>query len=293
MRPVTERALRDLHDRRAARPATAANVTRNARARPARHTRWAPARAALWNALEGVLEREATVVIAGAGNGDDLPLREITEHAGHVTLVDVDPVALEQARRSVPRHLRMRITLETHDVTLGRADAITAGRITGPGPLIHPLPGAPFDLAVGDLLYSQLLYPGLVDAGLPADRIAALTRRHSPGLTRLVVWRLHASAPRVLHVHDPLGWWAGHEQPVDLDEILTADTDAALQLIARGHGPTASDPRATLGDAVVLRTSLWRWPFAEGVDYLACATLALTTEGGPGPPSASDLLRAT
>ncbi len=109
--------------------------------------------------------------------------------------------------------------------------------------------------------------------------------RHAPALTRAVVARLHASAPRVVHVHDPIAWWDGHEQPVALEEILAVaghdGPEAALALAARGVGPRESDPRAALADLGLspAATALWRWPFAPGVDYLACATLAAPGTG--------------
>ena len=144
-----------------------------------------------------------------------------------------------------------------------------------------PVPGAPYDLVIGDLLYSQLLYPALVDLGVPAARTSAYLVRYAPRLTRSVVARLHVSAPGglVLHVHDPIAWWPGHPQPVTLEQILTAaerDPVAALALAAQGQGPRDSDPRAALSSfAIPVRaTAMWRWPFAAGVDYLACATLA-------------------
>jgi 16S rRNA G966 N2-methylase RsmD len=147
-------------------------------------------------------------------------------------------------------------------------------------PPSDPLPGAPYDLVFGDLLYSQLLYPALLDLGVDADHRAATIAAHAPTLTRAVVARLHASAPRVVHLHDPLAWWDGHEQPVALDEILALAAsdgpDAALSLAAQGLGPRESDPRAALVDLglVPTATALWRWPFSDGVDYLVCATLA-------------------
>jgi hypothetical protein len=49
-----------------------------------------------------------------------------------------------------------------------------------------------------------------------------------------------------------------------------------LSEIARGLGPVESDPRAALRSFGIAprATAFWRWPFSEGVDYLACATLA-------------------
>jgi hypothetical protein len=145
-----------------------------------------------------------------------------------------------------------------------------------------PLPGAPYDLVIGDLLYSQLLYPALLDLGVDTEHRAAILARHAPALTRAVAARFHASAPRVVHLHDPLAWWDGHEQPVALEEILALTAvdgpDAALSLTARGLGPHESDPRAALADLGFspAATALWRWPFSAGVDYLVCATLART-----------------
>jgi len=150
-----------------------------------------------------------------------------------------------------------------------------------------PLPGAPYDLVIGDLLYSQLLYPALVDLGVGEARRRAVLGRCGPALTRAVVSRLHASAPhgRVAHLHDPLGWWPGHSQPVGLDQILAVaerDCEAALRLTARGKGPREWDPRRALAAlAIPLRqVALWRWPFAADVDYLVSATLAETPGAG-------------
>jgi hypothetical protein len=233
--------------------------------------------------VEPLLRDGARVAVLGAGNADDLPLRRIGGRAGSVTLIDLDAVAARSARRRLPWRLRRRIEVVEHDVTGGAGNRIVLaaarGEAAGEGSAPEgPLPGAPYDLAIGDLLYSQLLYPALVDLGVEEERRAATLRTYAPALTRATVARLHASAPIVVHVHDPLAWWQGHEQPVDLDEILRRaeadDVDAALELVARGIGPTESDPRATLRSLGIAptATALWRWPFAEGVDYLACAT---------------------
>jgi hypothetical protein len=254
------------------------------------------------------------VAIVGAGNGDDLPLRRITRRAETVTLIDLDPLAARRARQRLGRSERAKVDVIGHDVTEGAADAIVRAALTAgdsteaaalgvdwtagdiaPGaadpvglPRVaadsgsedRPLPGAPYDVVVGDLFYSQLVYPALVDLGVDPDRRAAALMRHAPPLTRAVVGRLHASAPRVVHVHDPIAWWDGHDQPVALEENLAAANgpgpEAALALAARGVGPHESDPRRALVDLGLspTATALWRWPFAPGVDYLACATVA-------------------
>lgn len=267
------------------RPSAEANSARNASAEVGRRRRWAPARDALWGFVEPHLEEGARVAVLGAGNADDLPLRRIAARARSVTLIDLDPVAARAGRRRLPWRLRRRVEVVDHDVTGGAADRIVlaaargvaAGGVSAPE---RPLPGAPYDLAIGDLLYSQLLYPALVDLGVGEDIRSATLRAHAARLTRTTVARLHASAPTVVHVHDPLAWWEGHEQPVGLDPILRlaerGDVDGALAIVARGIGPTESDPRAALRslDIAPGATALWRWPFMEGVDYLACATLA-------------------
>jgi hypothetical protein len=261
-----------------------------------RRRRWAPARDALWGFAGPLIEDGARVAIVGAGNGDDLPLRRIARRAASVALIDLDPLAARRARQRLGRAERAKVDVIGHDVTEGAADAIViaASDADTGGPSetadgLHlgdeqdegstPLPGAPYDLVVGDLFYSQLLYPALVDLGIDPDRRTETLVRQAPPLTRAVVTRLHASAPRVVHVHDPIAWWDGHSQPVDLEEILAAAApgpEAALDLTARGVGPRESDPRPALVDLglTISATALWHWPFAPGVDYLACATIA-------------------
>ncbi len=285
-------------------PSRVANASRNAQAGVGRHRRWEPARDSLWDFLTAHLDEGASVAVVGAGNCDDLPLARIAERAGEVTLIDLDPIASKSARRRLWRMEGRKVGVIGHDVTEGAADAIVhaaldgdrntdgkpagrsgdAGRPTDrsheSGEEVRPLPGAPYDLVIGDLFYSQLLFPALLDLEVDPAVRDELLAEHAPSLTRDVVARLHASAPRVLHVHDPIAWWDGHEQPVTLEEILAAQEsdgpDAALALVAKGNGPHESDPRAALIDLGLTptATTLWHWPFTEGLDYLACATLA-------------------
>jgi hypothetical protein len=279
----TERADAELGRLLRKAPARVANASRNANAGRERRRRWEPARDALWDFVAPRLEEGARVAVVGAGNGDDLPLRRIAERAGAAALIDIDPRAAEGARRRLRRAERRKVEAIGHDVTAGAADAIVLGAGSREAAMEEPLPGAPYDLVIGDLFYSQLLYPALRDLGVDAETIDKTIAAEGPGLTRAVVARLHASAPLVVHVHDPLAWWDGHEQPLSLEEILdrsaSAGPEAALELTARGSGPYETDPRAALAalGLAPAATALWRWPFAEGVDYLACATLAEAT----------------
>jgi hypothetical protein len=288
-RPALSRAQRALAGHRLYAPATLANTARNARADVARHARWAPARDALWRLIDPHLENRARIAIVGAGNGDTVPLARIADRSRELALIDLDRHAIRAARRRQSRHLRHRITVTEHDITNGAADAIATAAANVEVPVLPvlleaPLPGAPYDLVIGDLLYSQLLYPALVDLNVPTARTTAFLDRYAPILTRAVVARLHVSAPyrRVLHIHDPIAWWPGHPQPITLKQILTTaerDPQDALMVAAQGTGPHHSDPRKALhAFAIPIRnTAVWRWPFAPHVEYLACATLT-------GPP---------
>ena len=284
--PRLARARRTLDRDRLRAPATTANIARNARGGSDRRARWEPARDALWQLLEPHLAGKPSIAVVGAGNADDLPLARIAERAREVVLIDLDMPAGRAALRRLRRPLRRRIKVVEHDITVGACDQIAAA--AGYGRLPHapfipetPLPGAPYDLVVGDLFYSQLLYPALLDLAVPDARRQAFQARYGAMLVRGAVARLHVSAPygRVVHIHDPLAWLPGRPQPVALPEILNAarhDVDAALRLAACGHGPVESDPRRALQSfhIPIRTTALWRWPFAAGADYLACATLA-------------------
>jgi hypothetical protein len=286
LRPSSEPRRRGAGDG----PATVANVRRNANAGPDRHARWSEARDALWAVLDDLIAPDAVVAIVGAGNCDDVPLARIAERAARVDLLDVDATAATAAIRRQPDALRPRLRALVVDATGGIADRIVAAVVAGriePVPVQDwkPLGEPPYDVVVGDLLYSQLLYPGLLDAGVPDERIGISLRTYGDATTGLVVSRLHASAPAgvVVHVNDPVAWWQDHEQPFTLAALLARaelGADDALRLVATGNRPTGCDPRdalAALG-ITVLETAFWRWPFTAGVDYAVCATVARTPE---------------
>jgi len=132
-----------------------------------------------------------------------------------------------------------------------------------------------YDVIIADLLYTQLLFPALLDAGLPGPVVGAALNERGTQLTRLAVQRLHASAPQgtVVHLHDLLAWWPGHSQPYTLDALVALagrDQAAALRLVDGGRAPRGADPRPALRalGAEIVQTALWRWPFSPDVDYL-------------------------
>jgi SAM-dependent methyltransferase len=259
--------------------ARAANAANNARGDGARRRRWKPARAAAWALLDGVVARGARVAVAGAGNGDDLPLRRLAWRAGRLDLIDLDARALAGARR---RAVRARALEE--DLTGGAADAVLAGAVDAVPVSPTPVGDGPYDVVVCDLVLTQLLYPALKSAGtLTGAQIDAVLLRDGQRLTDGVIARLHAAAPggTVVILHDLLGWWDGHRQPFTLDELLAhaQDPTTALTLARRGSLPYGCDPwlATDRASARVERTALWRWPFAPGADY---AVFGLVTRRG-------------
>ena len=170
----------------------------------------------------------------------------------------------------------------------GAADRIVAAAARPPGdagpdgPLRPdpgaPLPGGRYDVVVGDLLYSQLLYPALLDAGVPLERRRAFLGAHGPALHEAVVARMERSAGTVVHLHDRACWGNGYPQPTPLRDVLDAAEDdpaAALALADGLKGPREADPRTALTalGTPIRATALWHWPFVEGVDYLVVATV--------------------
>jgi len=255
------------------RPALAANVARNREATAWRSLRWRAARRALWALLDRYVAKGARVAVVGVGNGHDVPLQELRRRTGVLDLIDVDGAALGRARRRLVN--RAGVGLIAQDITAGRADAIARGRDAR-----EPIAALAdrYDVVVGDLLYTQLLYPALADAGRPEAATEGTLRRHGQPLTDAVVAALHASAPCVVHVHDSLGWWPGHPQPFSLADVLSVaerDEAAALELVTRGNVPLGCDPReASLrAGAEIVETAFWAWPFSRGVEYLVCATV--------------------
>jgi hypothetical protein len=246
-----------------------ANAANNARGDGARRRRWKPARAAAWALLDGEVARRARVAIAGAGNGDDLPLARLALRAGRLDLIDVDARALAGARR---RAIGARALVQ--DLTGGAADAVLAGAKDPVAVPATPIGDGPYDTVVCDLVLTQLLYPALKAEGTRTGaEIDKVLLHDGQRLTDGVVARLHAAAPggTVVILHDLLGWWDGHRQPFALDELLAApDPAAALKLARRGSLPYGCDPwlATERAGAHVTRTALWRWPFAPGADYL-------------------------
>jgi hypothetical protein len=271
------------HPDQAVAGALAANAANNARGEGARRRRWKPARVAAWALLDAEIAPGARVAVAGAGNGDDLPLGRIARRAGRLDLIDLDAGALARARRRARARGLRDVRVLTEDLTGGAADAVLRGQ-TVPVPT-GPVGAGGYDVVVCDLVLTQLLYPALKAAReLSGPEIDAVLLRDGQRLTDGVVARLHAAAPggTVVILHDLLGWWDGHDQPFTLDELLArgaGGADAALKLARRGSLPYGCDPwlATRRAGAHVTRTALWRWPFAPGADY---AVFGLVTRRG-------------
>jgi hypothetical protein len=274
-----------------------ANASNNAKGDAARRRRWRPARAAAWALLGGLATPGARVAVAGAGNGDDLPLVRLARRAGRLDLLDLDPVALRATRRRVAAQAGPRRGRAVHavieDLTGGAADAIVAaapGPVAGGAPAVPsaPVGDGPYDVVIADLVLSQLLYPGLRARDLSGGEIDAVLLRDGQRVTDGVVARLHAAAPAgvVVVLHDLLGWWDGHPQPFALEEVLALaahDPATALRRARGGSLPYGCDPwlATRRAGARVHATRFWRWPFAPGADYLVCA-LVCGKDGAAG-----------
>jgi hypothetical protein len=161
-------------DRQASRAVSvqAANVRRNAGGGTwARRLRWRRAREACWALLEQHVTAGARVAVVGAGNGDDLSLARLARRAGALDLIDLDGGALRRARRRCAL-TRTPVGVLVDDVSGGVADRIVAGAlgesVDVPTPPRAPVGGGPYDVVIADLVATQLLYPALVDTGLPA-----------------------------------------------------------------------------------------------------------------------------
>jgi hypothetical protein len=278
------------------RPALAANVRTNAKADPSREQRWRAVRDEVWSVVEPLLDPGARVAIVGAGNAHDVPLTRIAARAGHVDLVDIDAATARAAVEREPAPLRTRLRALAEDVTEGAADTILGALRDGaPPPEVLPATGSPigaggYDLVLGDLLYTQLLHPGLVALGLPPQRLFPLMRQYDGVLTRLLVSRLHASAPGgvVVHLHDVACWSDQHPQPHDMATVLS-DPSRYFGDLVRHDG---CDPHLATQDLAVpvLATHWWSWPFKPGRDFLVRATVvAPAAADGPAPAAHHDM----
>jgi hypothetical protein len=245
-------------------PARRANQRRNDQTGFGRHRRWRAARDAAWTLVARHLAAGDHVAIVGAGNGEDLPLRAIARRAGVVDLIDLDAAALRRARRRTHPWAR-RVRCLPEDVTAGAADAAVTGRAGATVP-DRPLGDGPYDLVIADLLYTQLLYPALLDSGASPAAIGSSLRRDGQALTDAVVRRLRATARggTLIHLNDVMGWWDGHEQPFGIEDAL-----ADPGLVSRGVTPTGCGVHVQHA----IDRAAWRWPFAPGTDYLVHATV--------------------
>ncbi len=260
----------------------AANARRNARATADRPARWRRTRAELWTVLDPIVPAGARVAIAGAGNADDVPLTRLASRASEVHLVDLDVMAPRRAIARERRSLRSRITAIEEDVTAGAAQRVASavvadGVVRGGNVPREPIGTGGYDIVVGDLLYTQLLFPALLDADVdPARRTPAL-RLHGQRLTDGVVARLHASTAggHVVHVNDVAGWWPGHPQPLTPEQMLAAEPGPAalLHRLGRPAGCDVAGAVRATGDAVASQR-WWTWPFDDDTTYLVHAIVA-------------------
>lgn len=261
------------------------NARNNADHQHLRYERWSEIRDHAWAFLEPVIARDATVLIVGAGNGDDLPLAHICDVASRVTLVDIDADAVTRARARLTDEQDARVSVVFADVTGGAADRVLATvnswwRQTKILPPRDPLTPERHDVVIADMLYTQLLHPGLIALGLTRTQQTRAMQRYDAILRDALIARLHASAQpdgTVVHIHDVACWTTNHPQPVEFEDAL-ANPDASWPKLRRHD---ACDPLIAEQShgAAPLDTAWWPWRFEPKTSYLvrACAVPARST----------------
>ena len=252
---------------------------------------WVTAQGACWELLDPLIAPGAIVGIVGAGNCDDLPLTRIAERARPRRPARPRPGGL-------PRRHRARATDRAHEdpgpggrrQRRPRRPHLGGGRgrsrrRSADGPTGARSATGPYDVVIGDLFYSQLLYPGLRNAGVPDERIMLALANYGPALTGLVVSACTRARPTASSSTSTTRRLVGrHAQPFTLDHVLAVagpvgrrGAGAAPDRLGPGGHESSFRPGA-LG-IPILRTSFWRWPFGHGTDYLACATVAAVATG--------------
>ncbi|MBC7462231.1 MAG: hypothetical protein H7287_12790 [Thermoleophilia bacterium] len=209
-------------------------------------------------------------------------MQRVAERAASVTLVDIDPEAAARAQARITGKAQAGIEFLELDVTDGAAEVIVASIVAGAGhptnldPPTDAIAGGGFDLVLGDMLYTQLLQPALVQLRLPGPQQLEYMRAFDGLLTEALVQRLQRSASplgKVVHVHDVACWSGVHSQPVELAEALATPDLSWARL--RRHDQC--DPQLALERLGVLTVERgwWEWPFEPNKRFLARGTVAV------------------
>jgi hypothetical protein len=258
-----------------------ANARNNAMYQGLRLERWRDVRDELWTLVDPVLQAGARVALVGAGSCDDVPLARIAARAATVDLLDFDPTSTARAVDRLDAGALARVRAREQDVTGGCADLVLAAvrdeaALPDALPLPYgPLDEGPYDLVIGDMLYTQLLHAGLLALDVHGLRQQRLMHRYDPPLANALVQRIQASlAPggHAIHVHDVACWTDRHPQPVTIERALERP-EASFELLRRHDG---CDPHLVLErlGARIVRTHWWRWPFEPKKTFLVRASVA-------------------
>jgi hypothetical protein len=256
--------------------ARSANARNNALTDRDRRARWQGVRDSLWQVVDEHVGEGARVAIVGAGNCDDVPLARLAARASHVALVDIDTIAPTLALQRLGVDIAATCEVVERDMTCGMVDAIFRHvDDAGPAPQ-QPDPQSlgVYDVAIGDLLYTQLLQAAIVERGRDPDEGLCLMREYEPTLTALVVRQLHAAAELVVHVHDIAVWSPRQSQPRPIAKVMR-DPHGSLSHL---NLQRASDPQHALtrAGADIESTHFWHWPAGPRHDYLVRTTVART-----------------
>jgi hypothetical protein len=236
-------------------------------------------------------------IVLGAGNANDIPLSHLTDEFNQVTLVDVDPVALDRAVSSLSRRQLGRVVLTQADIdgrignlitdlqTTARTEPLFADFLHGATDAIAkhtrsprpPALGSDYNLVCSHLVLSQL-------ASLPQHFIE--TDIVEPKYDRQLSGRLPQSDDEValMRAFAALDQDMGRQHIDQLAQLASptaavhfADTYASADLTA-----TPPDVVPTLDDAEIQETIAarftramprmrWLWPMSPQRTFLVYA----------------------
>ena len=210
----------------------------------------------------------------GAGNCNDLDLRQLSAGFASVSLVDLDREALEEAveRQHASGVIRLIAPFDLSGVldTLDSEPNAILHRLGEPAPV--DVPGGPFDVVASCCVLTQM-FQSIEDAGLATvEPILALRRRHLRQL-----WDLTraggafvlatdvvstTTAPDLNDISEPM---LGRrlERLIEQRNFFTGANPAAIwqelldEFVPEGAVPVSHDP--------------WMWPLVQSHSYLTWA----------------------
>ena len=214
-----------------------------------------------------------SICVLGAGNCNDLDLRQLSAGFASVSLVDLDREALEEAvERQHASGVRLIAPFDLSGVldTLDSEPNAILHRLGEPAPV--DVPGGPFDVVASCCVLTQM-FQSIEDAGLATvEPILALRRRHLRQL-----WDLTRAGGAFVLATDVVSTTTAP----DLNDIPEPMLGRRLErLIEQRNFFTGANPAAIWQElldefvpegAVLVSHDPWMWPLAQSHSYLTWA----------------------